>query len=296
MDVNFPKSGKYVVAVSGGVDSVVLLDVLRHHAGLELIVAHFDHGIRPDSSEDMKLVGKLAKNYELTYIYEEGKLGTQASEAVAREARYKFLRKVVNENSADGIITAHHQDDLLETAILNMLRGTGRKGLTSLASNSEIIRPLLNIPKQNLIKYAQQNNLDWHEDSTNQDVNYLRNYIRYEILPKFSQADKHHLLNSITNLRSANQEMDQILDEMINLELKDGLVKRAFFIQLPHNMSKEFMASWLRREGVREFDKLTIERLVIGAKTGSPGKSIEAVRGYKLSLSKDNLALKGPER
>jgi tRNA(Ile)-lysidine synthetase-like protein len=132
MKIQLPK-GRYVVAVSGGVDSVVLLDALSKLPNLELVVAHLDHGIREDSIEDRRFVASLAASYGLVFEYGEGRLGSGASEATAREARYNFLRGVKMKHDAKAIITAHHQDDLIETAILNMLRGTGRKGLTSLS-------------------------------------------------------------------------------------------------------------------------------------------------------------------
>jgi tRNA(Ile)-lysidine synthetase-like protein len=101
--------GRYVVAVSGGVDSVALLDILRQQTGLELIVAHFDHGIRKDSCQDRLLVEQLAKRYGLTFVYEEAKLGPRTSEETARRARYAFLNKVMREHQAVAIVTAHHQ-------------------------------------------------------------------------------------------------------------------------------------------------------------------------------------------
>jgi tRNA(Ile)-lysidine synthase len=296
MDIVFPKPGKYVVAVSGGVDSIALLSVLSQDPKLELIVAHFDHGIRDDSGEDRKLVATLAQSYGLPFVSEEGKLGPDASEASARDARYKFLKKVVNQNSALAIITAHHQDDLLETAILNMLRGTGRKGLTSLSSSSEIIRPLLNIPKADLIKYAQDNELEWSEDSTNEDTSYLRNYVRHNILTKFNDKDKKNLMKKLNELKDTNQELDKLLNEILINQITNREVNRQWFNQLPYGVAKEFMASWLRSEEIRDFDSATLERLVVGAKTAAPGKLIEAVKGYKIAVNKDNLALRGPER
>lgn len=296
MDIAFPKSGKYVVAVSGGVDSVALLDILHKQPGLELIVAHFDHGIRTDSGKDRQLVEDLAQNYGMRFFYREAKLGAGVSEAMAREARYKFLKKVVNENSALAIVTAHHQDDVLETAILNMLRGTGRKGLSSLKSNDEIIRPLLSVPKQNLINYAKINNLEWREDSTNTDTSYLRNYIRHNVLSKFSDKDKKNLIQKLNDLKDTNQELDKLLNEILINQIVDGQVNRQWYVQLPHGLAKEFMAGWLRSEGIRDFDSTALERLVVGAKTAAVGKKIEAVKGYKLIVSKQNLALTGPER
>src|SRR6185436_20114617 len=122
------RPGKYVVAVSGGVDSMVLLDLLRQKPKLELVVAHFDHGIREDSAQDRKLVQRIAKAYGLPFVHAKGNLGPKAGEALAREARYAFLRQVQADHDAKAIITAHHQDDMLKTAIMNLLRGTGRRG------------------------------------------------------------------------------------------------------------------------------------------------------------------------
>lgn len=296
MEITFPKPGKYVVAVSGGVDSVALLDILHKKHTYELVVAHFDHGIRADSPTDRHLVQAMAAAYGLPFFYEEGKLGPQVSEAAAREARYKFLKKIANENSARAMITAHHQDDLLETAILNMLRGTARKGLSSLSSSSEIIRPLLKVSKQDLMKYARDNSLNWREDSTNQDANYLRNYVRLNILPKFNEIDKQKLLKTLNSAATTNEELDSILNDMLAEAITQQGVSRQWFNQLPHGIAKEFMAAWLRKEQIRDFNSGTIERLVVGAKTAAAGKSIDAVKGVRLIVGKRYLALKGLER
>jgi tRNA(Ile)-lysidine synthase TilS/MesJ len=108
----------------------------------KFIVAHYDHGVRSDSQLDRQLVQGVARQHGLTFVYDEGKLGPGTSEAVARKARYAFLRKVQQTTGARAIITAHHEDDLLETALLNLLRGTGRRGVTSLRSRHDIHRPL----------------------------------------------------------------------------------------------------------------------------------------------------------
>ncbi len=134
--------GKYIVAVSGGIDSVSLLHALTSDKSLHLIVAHFDHGIRDDSALDAKFVANLARELGLSFVTQRVKLGFEASEAVARKHRYKFLHRACIENNADAIVTAHHQDDVIETAIINTLRGTKRRGLISLKSTELIKRPL----------------------------------------------------------------------------------------------------------------------------------------------------------
>lgn len=296
MDVVLPKPGRYVVAVSGGVDSMVLLDILSREPSLSLTVAHLDHGIRDDSPQDRVLVGQVSDTLGVDSVCHQAKLGKQTSEAKAREVRYDFLRKVQKDINGDGIITAHHQDDVIETALLNMLRGTGRKGLTSLGSNSEIIRPLLKVPKADLIKYAQDQGLVWHEDSTNLDENYLRNYVRHNYVPKLSSEQRRELIDLIESMQDTNAELDNLLAKYLQNQSVSGSIDRDWFNHLPHNVAREVLASWLRYNDVRSFDSKTLERLVVAAKTGQTGKTFPVVSGYNMKVNKANLALSVPER
>lgn len=289
MKVNI-EPGQYVVAVSGGVDSAALLNMLSNEKGLELVVAHFDHGIREESGRDRVFVQQLAKRYGLPFEYAEGKLGPNTSEATAREARYAFLRRVQEKYGAQAIITAHHQDDLIETAIINLLRGTGRKGLTALGSQAGIVRPSLHVPKQEILAYAKRHKLEWREDSTNTDTKYLRNYVRNELLPKFSGQQKQRLLQIIQDQKAVNAELDKLLQ--LDVEKLD----RKWFIGLPHDVAEEVMAGWLRAQGIREFDRPTIERMVVGAKTAMPGKYIALKKDQYLEVKYNILALRHLER
>ena len=288
--------GKYVVAVSGGVDSVVLLDLLVKQPGLQLVVAHFDHGMRVESGEDRQFVQALAKKYELPFAYAEGQLGTGTSEAVAREARYKFLRKVMRDTKSRGIITAHHEDDLLETAVINLLRGTGPKGLSSLKDTDDIFRPLLSIPKKEIITYAKQKKLEWHEDATNADTLYLRNYIRHKLLPRFDAVARNRFRTLIDSAHATNTAIDSLISGQLDIQSSHDILDRRWLIMLPHAVAKEVIATWLRLHGVREFDKKTIERIVVGGKTYVAGKSIDVNAALVIKVSKDGLALVSRER
>ncbi len=285
-------AGKYVVAVSGGVDSVVLLDLLSKKPKLELVVAHFDHGIRDDSTEDRKLVQKLAKHYDLPVFYKSGNLGPDASEATAREARYKFLRQTMQEQGARAIITAHHQDDMLETAIINMLRGTGRKGLSSLVSTKELVRPMLKWDKGDVLTYAREHNLAWYEDSTNADERYLRNYVRKHILSRFTEPDREDLLRRVEHAGKINAQIDHLLEEDLEKQPAKDELDRAWYLQLPYAVAKEMMATWLRRNGIFNFDRNLIEQLVIAAKTANPGKQADVDKDHNLQFDKDKISLR----
>lgn len=284
------------MAVSGGVDSVALLHWLNTRGGLELTVAHFDHGIRTDSEEDRLLVQAMAKYYNLPFVYKEANLGPEVSEATARDARYEFLRLVAKDNNAQAILTAHHLDDVLETAVINLLMGTGRKGLTSLDNRKDILRPLLNVEKNQIYEYAKTNNLHWREDSTNQNTDYLRNYVRLNILPKLDEQSRREFIDIINTARATNVELDVLLLDDINEQSNDNKLNRQYFTSLPHNVAREIMAAWLRQHGVKDFNAKTIERLVVAGKTASPGSSHDVVNGVTLKLSNDHLALDRPER
>lgn len=290
------QSGSYVVAVSGGVDSVVLLDVLAKRPDLQLTVAHFDHGIRADSTEDRKLVQDLAKKYKLPFIYQTGELGAKASEARAREARYRFLHDVRQASKAQAIITAHHQDDLLETVILNLLRGTGRRGLSSLKSTDVIKRPLLHVSKKELLRYAKREALNWHEDSTNADERYLRNYIRLRILPSFAGTDREVLVRLARQAADTNALLTNELANYLHLQPAVKTLDRPGFILLPHRIAREVMAEWLLVNTGTELSRQLLERLVVAGKTGRQGTKVDVDAGHWLCLSQKHLALKPRER
>lgn len=179
--------GTYIIAVSGGVDSTVLLDALARQNGARLVVAHFDHGIRPDSQDDRRFVADLAARYGLDFESERQELGVEASEETARQARYGFLRRLKKKHAARAIVTAHHADDIIETMVINLLRGTGWRGLCSLKSTAELCRPLLAVSKKDILAYARKNKLAWKEDSTNSDERYLRNAVRRRLAPSLNR-------------------------------------------------------------------------------------------------------------
>jgi tRNA(Ile)-lysidine synthetase-like protein len=274
--------GKYVVAVSGGVDSVSLLHLLAQQPQLQLTVAHFDHGIREDSDLDQQLVAEQARRLGLSYVFNRGGLGAGTSEAEARQARYGFLRQVQAATGAQALVTAHHQDDLLETAIINILRGTGRKGLSSLSDRRDIRRPLLHVPKADLRAYAREQGLVWREDSTNADTTLTRNYIRHVLLPRLSAADKQQLLSYVRHVGVLNRAIDHELATLLHLQPSKQLIDRADFIMLPHVVAKELLAEWLRGHGIRSFDSKMLERLVVAIKTGRSGTRVDITAHHQL--------------
>ena len=286
------RPGKYIAAVSGGIDSMVLLDVLARQEGLELIVAHFDHGIRSDSIEDRRFVGQAAKKAGCKFIYETARLGARTSEEQARDARYGFLRETAATHHADAIITAHHQDDMLETALMNMLRGTGRKGLTSIVGNTEILRPLLHVSKAQIQHYAKTHELQWREDYTNEDTTYFRNYIRKKLMPKLSYAERQKLVEMLTSLHHTNMEIDKEIANYLQFQdKKEHILNKHLFMGLTHPLACEAMAEWLRKNEIRDFDKNLIERLVVAVKTYKAGQKADILKGRYLLVGKQTIEI-----
>lgn len=263
----------YILAVSGGIDSVVLLHILASTSDKQFVVAHFDHGIRSDSYLDAEFVRQLAKKYKLSFETERVELGADASEDLARQVRYKFLQDVKIKYNAQGIILAHHQDDAQETAIINLLRGTNRKGLSSLKSSGVLVRPMLGATKQQIISYAKKNNLQWREDSTNQNQKYLRNYVRHTILPSFDNVSKQQLNRIIQASSKLNIQIDELLNELWPNHEERFKIKRYDLIMLSPSLAKTILAHVLvALDSKLEVNKQLLQKILLFVKVAKPNK------------------------
>lgn len=285
------KPGTYVVAVSGGVDSMALLHTLTQCPGLNLIVAHFDHGIREDSHLDRKHVEQTAKQLKLPFVYHQGNLGPATSEAAARKARYDFLHGVKKASNAQGVITGHHQDDLLETALLNMLRGTGRRGLSSLRSTDGTMRPLLKYPKDHIKEYAHRHKLSWREDSTNSDTRYRRNFVRHKLLSQLTPGQRAQFIILLEQLSEINQQLDAELINMLHAQPSLTALDRDWYIGLPHDIAQEVLHHWLSRHGAPDLRRRRIEQLVVALKTAQPNTVHDVSKLHKIGVSKKRIKL-----
>lgn len=262
-------SGTYIVAVSGGVDSVVLLDLLNKQPNLKLIVAHFDHGIRDDSAKDSQFVQKLASKVGMRFELGSAKLGKNASEEQARDARYAFLHKLKETHQARQIITAHHSDDIIETIILNIVRGTGWRGLSSLRSTEHLARPLLDYTKADILQYAKENSLEWVEDSTNQDLKYLRNEIRHNVMTKMNSKQRSEFIQLYKDQLVLMNEIDAHTAKLTSDQ-------RHNFIMWPTSVSLEVLRSQL------QLTRPQARRVLMAIKTAKPGTKLEITKEKSL--------------
>lgn len=279
-------AGRYVLAVSGGVDSMVLLDLLSNLPGVELVVAHFNHGIRDDSVKDEALVTAAAARYALPVEFAKGRLGRNAGEEAARDARYKFLETVREKHKADATITAHHQDDLIETAFINLVRGTGRRGLVALAVNPKVIRPLLDWQKKDIFSYAKRNNLTWRDDPTNQDETFLRNYIRRRVLPGLTVEQRRSIIDNLDKVTVLEGRISPQIASLSHQIINNDLIDRRSFTALPADLGNEMVLYWLRQRKVRQTDRKTVKRLNVALRASKERTTHPVSSGLNLLIDK----------
>lgn len=259
---------RYVVAVSGGVDSVVLLDMLYKYHSKDLVVVHVDHGIRPESGEDAEFVRDLAKKYRLPFELVRLKLGEKASEEKARAARYTFLEKM-SRRYAGPIITAHHADDVIETIAINLKRGTGWRGL-AVMERGNIYRPLTTHFKSELLEYAERHKLKWREDATNQSDRYLRNRIRRQT-SQLPMSTKLELLALWRTQREIKGQINKLTSRFVTDQ-------RYFYINTPPQVAMEVLQAWLAKNSL-SLMRPQCERLLLAIKVAKAGSAFSISQG-----------------
>ncbi|MDO4219620.1 MAG: tRNA lysidine(34) synthetase TilS [Candidatus Saccharibacteria bacterium] len=230
---------KKILAVSGGIDSMVMLFLFKDDP--DAVVAHFDHGIRESSAADCAFVERVAKEYGKDFYFERANLGQNCSEESARVARYRFLRRLAKELNGK-IYTAHHVDDARESAVINLLRGTGWRGLAVL-NNDEIEHPLINWEKQAIYECAARNNIRFRLDQTNSDEKYLRNRVR-EALRFVSDEQKYTLSSLIFRQRELAHEIDAKLASISDEKYPRSLVN------IDTNIASEILRAILARQNI----------------------------------------------
>lgn len=211
-----------LLTCSGGVDSMVLCDVLLK-LNYKIGIAHCNFQLREnESAEDEKFVEHYAAQNKLpfhsvkfdTKAFKKGK--TISTQMAARELRYEWFEKIRKENNYHKIVSAHHLDDQVETILLNMTKGTGLQGLTGMqAQNGFVVRPMLEISKQEILQYAKENKVDYREDSSNETDNYQRNKIRHHVIPILNEINP-VFSNSAIDFITRMNEYALLTNEYIN--------------------------------------------------------------------------------
>jgi len=297
------KGDRILVALSGGVDSMVLAELLRL-SGYDITFAHCNFHLRGiESDGDEQFVREYAervgvklfvRQFDTLEYVETQKISV---EMAARELRYAWFNDMINA-SGQLLALAHHADDQIETFFINLLRGSGIKGLKAMQPrNGLYIRPLLCASREEIKQFAIENSIQWREDSTNNDTVYLRNKIRHDLMPVFDSIKseaREKILESVNHLASENQLYRELLKEKLSqIETVDGvlhIIKKCHFdrpqgVEKSHaNDSLQLLFEWLRPFG---FSFSQCES-ILASLDSEPGKEFYSAE-YQLVNEKDTI-------
>ena len=219
---SFLKEKKLLIACSGGIDSVVLTRLLKE-LKFDISLAHCNFSLRGKESDgDEEFVVKLADKlsvpvftikFQTKKYASEKKISTQMA---ARDLRYNWFEELLENQSFDYLLTAHHLGDDLETFFINLSRGTGLRGLTGIPNiNERIVRPFLEFSRAEILQYAEEKKINWREDTSNASTDYLRNKLRLKVLPKFKELNKNILQNFKQTQKHLNESLLLVEDYML---------------------------------------------------------------------------------
>lgn len=286
--------GRIILALSGGIDSMVLADMLLK-SKTDFVLAHCNFHLRGEESDgDEKFVRDYAerkglslyvKQFDTLNYAEEHKLSI---EMAARELRYAWFEELRQQLSFDYIAVAHHADDQLETFFINLLRGSGIRGLKGMQSiNGHVIRPLLDLSRAEIQQYAIENGIQWREDHTNAETQFLRNKIRHELLPVIdgiSKEGRASILKSINHLASENELYRELVDEkLFQIVKQDGEVQKTSYLS---TLNSQLLFEWLRDYGFNS-DQV---HFIYEAMNGQPGTSFFSST-HKVTIERDGVEL-----
>ena len=216
------KDKKFLLAVSGGPDSMALLDLIRNSLEKpqdQIIVGHFDHQLRPDSYKESKLIKKYCQQYNLRIIEKKWNPGDQPKtgiEAAARKYRYAFFKEIISREKIDYLVTAHHGDDLVENILLKLLRSGNIQEMNSLIqvgrfenTDTYLLRPLLEYSKSELLNYVENKHIAYIKDSTNFEDTTLRNRLRHHVVPLLKD-ESNNLIENANRFQKSETELEAI--------------------------------------------------------------------------------------
>ena len=264
----FLKDSKLLVAVSGGIDSIVLVHLLKQ-LGYEITIAHCNFGLRGEESDgDEKFIRDYASennikifvtHFDTKLFAADNKLSIQVA---ARQLRYIWFDQLLEENSLDYLLTAHHLDDNIETFLINFIRGTGLEGLTGIPQqNSTIVRPLMPFTRNQIEAYALENSISWREDSSNASDKYLRNKLRHDIVPELKSLNPSftdsfiQTLNNLQQTASLAHDAAILMYQQVVAE-KEGQ-KHISIMQLKRLPNyKAYLYQWLSPFGFTAWDDI----------------------------------------
>ncbi|MBN2482480.1 MAG: tRNA lysidine(34) synthetase TilS [Bacteroidales bacterium] len=276
------RDNSYLLAVSGGIDSVVMV-WLFHRSGIPFSIAHCNFHLRgKESDEDEHFVHELANRLQVELHIKHFKTKEYSKSAgisiqmAARNLRYEWFEEFRKENNISYVAIGHNRDDIVETFLINLSRGTGIKGLTGIKPRQgSVVRPLLFASRKDIEAYAEDQAIHWRDDSSNADTRYYRNKIRHILIPEFEKAFpafRQNIMTTISHLRE--------IEQLFNLTMQD--IRQKVYISLPDKQlidiekllkypaSETILFELLREYGVNQ----SMTQTLVNSLEGEPGRKI----------------------
>ena len=275
---DFPPSSRYLIGVSGGRDSIALLNLMVDLGYKKLVVCHLNHQLRGASSRgDARFVEKVACNLKLDCEIGSTDVGALAKrsklsiETAARFARLAFFVEVARRRRCSRMFLAHHADDLVETALLNLFRGAGPGGMAAMRKFSihrigktelTILRPLLGVWRSEIDSYVRQNELEFREDSTNAALHSSRNKIRHRILPDIEKLFSRDVRKTIWRAAQIWSEEEAVLDSLVSTDtISAANLSVAPLRKMAVALQRRTIHRWLRARKVADVSFDTVENV-----------------------------------
>lgn len=294
--IDFPGQQSYLLAVSGGADSMVLAWLFNElkNPECDFQVAHVNYGLRgSDSDLDQQTVEDFCtKNNIRFHVYQVSEKDKKPGNSIqlwARDLRYRFFREVQEKEHLEFLVTAHHLNDQLETFIINLSKASGITGLSGIPANSNgILRPLLNFTKEEIYHFAGENNITYREDLSNQKNDYLRNRIRNRIVPELLETNNHFLENFSKSLSYVNQARDFVQKQIHEIENRISIADDPYVILSREKLALEsdfVKFEILKKYGFNQENEIP---KIFNAENGSSFFSTD----YRLIINREQLIFK----
>jgi len=271
---DFPPEARYLIGVSGGRDSVALMHRLVNLGYKKLIVGHLNHQLRGRSSlADARFVEKIALKYHARFELESANIRAFATkqkisiETAAREARYKFFAETARHRKCKTIFLGHHADDLIETFLINLVRGAGTAGLSGMREISSrriddidlaIVRPFLGVWRKEIDIYVREHRIKFREDASNKNLDTLRNRIRHRIIPYLEKILGRNIRPAIWRAAAIAGEEEDWIEKQLP-DSTDAQFSVARLRALPGALQRRAILKWLRAQKISEIGFDVIE-------------------------------------
>ena len=279
---------KLILAVSGGIDSMALLAMYAH---ADIIVAHIDHGTRKSSAKDANFVRQKCQEMGVKFYETKLGLGEGVSEELARKKRYEFL-KTIQEKEGGTLCTAHHLDDVLESIVINLIRGTGWRGLTPFYGD-ELVRPFIisKMWKRDVLKFAGEQNIRFRQDPTNYEADYLRNRVREKMtgLDEIARANIIELFERQNELRG---KIEKLVTELAKQTVVGkNFHKKELFLTADEKVALEVLREICLMHGY-SLTRKQLADFLAAIKTYAPHKKFNLPKNHFVTILKNYFEFK----